>query len=51
MQIVAHTMEYIGEIFDYNLNVANYIADDFKEYKRVYENVFYYENSIRSTPC
>ncbi|MEG0693215.1 MAG: GNAT family N-acetyltransferase [Oscillospiraceae bacterium] len=41
MQIVAHTMEYDGENFDFDLNVTNYITDDYNEYKRVYEDCFF----------
>lgn len=41
MQIIAHTMEYNGGEIHYELDVTNYTADDYAEYKRVYEDCFF----------
>lgn len=41
MKIVAHTMEYRGETLCSKLKTRNYSADDFAEYKQIYEECFF----------
>lgn len=41
MKIIAHTMEYIGEQVNCELHLTNYNADDYLEYKRIYEECFF----------
>lgn len=40
MEIVAHTMEYQGGRMISDLQMRNYSALDFGEYKRIYEEGF-----------
>lgn len=41
MQIVAHTMEYKGDVINFNLEVTNYVNTDYNEYRIVYEECFF----------
>lgn len=43
MNIIAHTMEYIGDILPVSPcgNIRNYLDSDFDEYKRIYEECFF----------
>ena len=41
MQIIAHTMEYDGEKIESNLQLRTYHAEDFNEYRRVYDECFH----------
>lgn len=40
MKIAAHTMEYQGERMISNLQLRNYSALDYNEYKRIYDDCF-----------
>ena len=41
MKIAAHTMEYQGGRIVSHLQLRNYSALDYKEYKRIYEECFH----------
>lgn len=41
MHIVAHTMEYRGKKIYSELRVSNYSAENYPEYKRIYEECFF----------
>ena len=41
MEIVAHTMEYHGEHMQSSLQLRNYSACDYDEYKKIYEECFH----------